>query len=89
VCSELVFAVESVLTAANQCLLPKFVVCSKIGLAIEIVLSVANQCSLPKLCCLQRISVQCRNCVVYSESVFAAKFLLSTANLFLLTIMGH
>jgi hypothetical protein len=43
---------------------------------LEIVLSVVNKHSLLKLCCLQQISVHCRNCVVCSELVFAVESVL-------------
>jgi len=69
------------------------VVSGELVFAAEIVLSIANSCSLPKVCCLQGINVRCRssvvyseivfvqgNCVVFSESAFAAKIVLFAAN---------
>jgi hypothetical protein len=69
------------------------VVSGELVFAAEIVLSIANSCSLLKVCCLQRINIRCRssvvcseivfvqgNCVVFSESAFAAKIELFAAN---------
>jgi len=91
--SEAVFATESLLSAGNQCSLPKWcclqrirvhcqncIVCNEVVFVVKIVLCAMNQSSLPKLCCLQRISVWCWNYIVYSESLFAAKIVLSVAN---------
>lgn len=72
VCNKSVFAVEIVMSIASHFSKLNHVVYSESVFSIEIVLSAANQCLLPKLCCLQQISVCCRNCVVYSESAFAA-----------------
>jgi hypothetical protein len=62
ICSEAVFAVETVLSAGNQCSLLNSGVCSKLAFAAEV-------------CCLQQISVCCRIFIVYRDPVFANKIL--------------
>jgi hypothetical protein len=66
--------------AANQFLLPSYVVGSESVFAADIVWSAANQRSLLKLCGLQRTRVHCWNCVAWRELVFAVEIVLFTAN---------
>ena len=87
-CRKCVFYSEYMIHCRN------WAVRSELAFAAESVLAIANQRSLSKLCCLQRISVRCRKCVFYSESViccrnwvvcselaFTTKIELSAANL--------
>jgi hypothetical protein len=67
--SESAFTVEVVLSTPE------------VWLAIEIELPAVNYLSLLKACWLQRISIRCWNCVVWSESVFVAECVLSATKL--------
>jgi len=60
-CSELAFTAESVCFATN------------VWFAAEIVLPAVNKHLLLMLCCLQRINVRCRKCVVCSKFVIRCR----------------
>jgi hypothetical protein len=72
-----VFAAKIVLSTANHHLPLNSGVCSELPFAAKIVFFVANQSLLLKLGCVKRSSVRCRNCVAYSESMFAIETVMS------------
>jgi len=96
---QLAFAVEIVLSIANQRSLSKLCFLQRISVRCWIVLSVANEFSLPncvvsnelvfaaKLCCLQRINFRCR-IVLSATNQLHYRIVLSQAEQFLLPNCG-
>ena len=71
--SEWAFAVEMVLSAANQCPLLKVYCLQRISIGCRKCVLQQIYDSLPKSSCLQRISIRCRDFVGCSELAFAVE----------------